>query len=445
MMNIGNTVVAELEDFAVSINGDSERTYVELDGVEYPNFRAPYSRQEIESALNDYAPDRPSTDPLSSIGSTLFNALFSGEVGRTLWRRMAEAERKGAGLRLRIRSNLERTQHLPWELLFDPSRNDFISLSGRVAIVRTRPDQLVPKDVMDALPQLRVLAVTADFTGELRTNEDLAILQRFAAQHPDRMVLTILDQASPELLRKRLSSETFDVFHFAGSGVVLPEISKRGGIRQALQLMNIAGSRSNNATTTEIGVSAGITPLLDRQELGKLLKKAGVRLAVLNACHTDWIARSVAKYIPSVIGFREIVRIESCLTFCDALYRPILAGAALDTSVTTARQAMNRLHPGLNDWCKIIFYLQQPTGAFLLAAVAQANAVEAVASPGESKEVLKLTRLLELHERNLAVLNQNLASAPGIETYSTQVDEVQRKADDVRQQLAAARAPSGTD
>ena len=441
MIPFGNTAFSQLEDFAVSIVGDGDRMYVELDGQRYSDFCIPFSREEVESALNDSSPSRMSTDPLASIGSTLFSSLFSDQVGRSFWRRMAEVDRKNSGLRLRICSNLERTQHLPWELLFDPSRSDFLSLSGRMAFVRTRPDSHAEITTLEPMLKLRILAVAADATGTMRTSEDLAILQRLADANPSRIDLTVVDQVTLEMLQRRLLSSRFDVFHFAGRGEVLPKVSKRGGIRQALRLMN--------PSLTGIGIPLQPTdygePLMDRQDLGGLLKQCGVRLAVLNACHSDWIARSVAKYIPATIGFRESVRVESCLTLCDSLYRSLLAGTPLDLSVTFARQGLDRAHPGTGDWCKIIFYLQYPNGDFLLTRNDEPKLTEYIAPPGTNKEVVKLSRLLEVYERNLFAIERGASNALDLYTFPQQLEELRRKRDDVKQQLDEARARSKSD
>jgi len=441
-MTIGNTAFGQMEEFAVSINGDHERTFLEVDGKRYPDFQIPFSREEIEAALSDYSPSRMSTDPLSSIGSTLFNALFSEDVGRSFWRRMAEVDRKNCGLRLRILSNLERTQHLPWELLFDPSRSDFLSLSGRVALVRTRPDVRAKNTPLEPLPKLRILAASADVTGTLRTRDELAILQGLASANPSRMELTVLDQVTPGLLEQRLNSDKFDVFHFVGTGEVLPYVSKRGGVRQALRLMPapaLSGQKGATPSTPVPPLNPN-EPLMDRQDLGRLLGQSGVRLAVFNACHTDWIARSVAKYIPSTLGLRETFTLESCLTLCESLYQSLLGGVPLDLSVTVARQALDRAHPGTGDWCKIIFYLQQTHGDFLLTRTEESKPVESNTPLGTNKEVIKLSRLLEVYERNLMALERETIRASAVDTVRQQAEELQRRLASVKQQLGEAQA-----
>jgi hypothetical protein len=421
-MIISNSGADQVEEFSISLDGVGERTFLSVPGGPHTEFKIPFSRAEVEEALGDYSPNRVSTDPLESFGSTLFNSLFSGDRGRRLWERLAEVERNNRGLRLRILSNLERTQHLPWELLFDPSRGDFMSLSGRLALVRTRPDSFNTMP-LETLPCLRILAVEADPTGVMRTREDLRMLQQFANLYESRVKLTVIEKGTLAAVESQLRLHKYDVFHFAGSGEVLPYISKRGGIRQVLRLIGDPSSDS----------------LLDRQHLGEMLHNAGVRLAVLNACHTDWIARSLAKYIPSAIGLRESVQDNSCLTLCDSLYCSILAGSSLDLAVTATRQAMDHVHPGTGDWCKLIFYLQKPNGLFLSTSTGATEKATRSTIPRENKEIAKLMRLLDVYQSNLAAIERRVGgSSVSVESLREQSNDLQLKVKTIKQQLVEA-------
>ena len=442
-MQLGNSGVEEIEELPIFIDADGNRTFVQMADAAATDFRIPFTREHVESTLNSYSPTRVATDPLASLGTTLFLALFQGIHGRELWQRMAQAERVDHGLRLRICSDVERTQHLPWELLFDPSRRDFVSLSGRVALVRTRGRRFRNSAPPLPLTQLRVLAVEADVTGDMRTGEDIAILKRLASEYPSRISLTTIVDATPETLSEALRRDKYDVFHFAGTGEVLPYVSRRGGLRQALKLFGTttpgAGGNEPNADDADDADDSGT--LVDRQDLGKMLKRAEVRLAVLNACHTDWIARSLAKYIPAAIGISELVSVETALALAESLYRSVAAGNAIDFSVTGARQAVDRASPGNGDWCKIIFYLQEAHGGFLLQPPAAAPAAAAPqAALGASKEVLKLSRLAEVYERNLATLERAAAAgSAGNATTDAQIADLRQRREQLNQQLAELR------
>lgn len=409
---------AVVDDFTVNVESTGDRTFARVDERRY-DFQVPFSREEIESALADDSPNLVSTQGLSSLGSTLFSTLFSGDLGRLLWQRMADVEHRNGRLRLRVLSNSERAQHLPWELMFDPSRGDFMALSGRMALVRTRPENYKDGETVSPLMRLRVLVAEADPTGgAYRTGEDIETLKNVATRS-GLVDLTVLPSATPTTLKEALDKR-FDVFHFTGSGEVLPYVSRKGGVRQALRLI---GSTSSEA-------------LMDRQDLGAMLRNAGVRLAVMNACRSDWIARSVAKYIPAVIGFREETQVDSCMVFCRSLYESVVLNRApLDLAVTAARQAMNfSARPGKADWCKLIFYLQQRDGTFLAPAESTRTALPNSVASGRSKEYAKLQRLLDVHQMNLGALIKGTGVFPN-DVASDDVNSLVQKIDEIKRQL----------
>jgi hypothetical protein len=399
----------QVEDFRISLTGSGEEVTLQAGDTKEP-FTIPFTRDQVERALDDSTPNRISTDPLTSFGSTLFSSLFSGRAGRQLWERFADCEAGNRGLRLRIVTSLERVQHLPWELLFDPSRRDFMSLSGRLALVRTRQEGY-SEDPLTPLSQLRILAAEADVTGSMATNQDLELLRKLKEDNPGVVELDILPRATSQALRDQLKDNSYDIFHFAGTAEVLPSLTKRGGLRQALRLFG----------------STSLDPYFDSHELGDMLQRAGVRLAVLNACHSDWIARSLARYIPSSIGFREGIWAEGCVALCEALYPLVVSAIPLDLAVTAVRQAVDRRLPGTGQWCKIILYLQRPNGLLFLEPETAMGGSAAVPKPEKhDKARAKLSGLLNVYERNL-----NAAVLSGSES----VVDLRRKVDDLKRQI----------
>jgi hypothetical protein len=427
IMMPGNFESTPLEDVCVALNAQGDTIFLDLLGKQYSDFRVPFSRQEVEQALEDYASNQIGVDPLVAFGSTLFNALFAAERGRIFWEFLGRVTRDNQALRLRILTNLERTQHLPWELLYDGSRSDFVALSGRMALVRTRPDGYSRTASLAALPSLRVLAATADIDASLEAEADLAALQALAQAQPRRLQLQTLTSATKSSLKKALSTQKFDVFVFFGAGALLPDISKAGGLRQELQL--IAESDADDGR-------------LNRNKLGEDLRRAGVRLALLDGDDSDWVARSLAKHIPASIGFRETTRRDTRRVVADALFRALLVGQPLDMAVTAARQAIDRAEPGSGEWCRLIFFMQPPDGGFLLAPLPPAEVPRPQTPSAPNREVAKLTRLREVYQTNLDALERN-AVARRDEAWREQAEALREKVDTLSRQIDAAEG-SGT-
>jgi hypothetical protein len=421
-----------LEDVVIAFKAQGTATSVVLPGASYSEFQIPFSREEVERGLADFSPQRVAVDPLTLFGSTLFNALFAGERGRALWDRVDRATRDDRAFRLRIHTNLERTQHLPWELIFDGSRQDFVSLSGRVALVRTRPDGYKPDAPMAPRPSLRVLAASASPVGSDGANDDLAALQALADRNADRLQLTSLRSATRGAIDQALAGAKFDLFVFFGDGQVMEEVSKAGGIRQALAAMPEPANPDG---------------LIARNRLGEALWRAGVRLAVVDGSHSDWIARSFAKHIPSAIGFREQVTRATRSLAVPALLGALLQGEPLDLAVTTVRQALDRAAPGTGQWCRLIFYLQMPDGGFLLAPAGDPAAVAEPALPQPpaavtNREAAKWMRLREVYRMNLASAERTQAAPDAsrplrIQALRDKIDALEAKID------AALRSTGG--
>jgi len=98
-----------------------------------------------------------------------------------------------------------------------------------------------------------------------------------------------------------------------------------------------------------------------------------------------------------------------------------------------ARQAIDRALPGTGEWCKLIFYMQQPTGEFLTRVDSQPSAAAVPVDKGTAK----LVRLLEVYQRNLDALNRG-TSAIGSQDPSRldAAAELQRKIAEIQRQLS---------
>lgn len=423
-------------EVTLALNLQHDTIVLDLLGKRYEDFEIPFTRAEVERALDDASPNRITVDPLVSFGSTLFSALFSAERGRALWERLDQATREHSALRLRILTNVESVQHLPWELLYDASRSDFFALSGRVALVRTRPDSLVRGAVPVATPKLRILAVTADPDERLQTEEGVAALEALVRAHPQLLEIQVMRQVTVAALTKALAKTACDVFVCFGDGAVLPDVSKAGGLRQALQLVP----------------SGTDTGQLKRNDLGQMLSQARVRLALLDGSDTEWVARSLAKHVPSSIGFREMLRPQSRRVVIDALFGALVAGVPLDLAVSATRQAIDRALPGSGDWCRLIFYLQPADGTFLLGAAPETAAVikppatkptaamtAGVPSAAPTRELARLSRLYEIYRANLDAVTQAATTQAG-EGPRNQAADLRDRLADLARQMAAERA-----
>jgi hypothetical protein len=116
------------------------------------------ARAEIESSVLTQI---DSTATPQAIGEQLYEAIFRDEIGTSLRRSLDEAHRQEKGLRIRLRlANAPELTNLPWEYLYDHSRDTFLALSSETPLVRYLDLPEPPRDLQGE-PKLRVLAVIA--------------------------------------------------------------------------------------------------------------------------------------------------------------------------------------------------------------------------------------------------------------------------------------------
>src|SRR5262245_39490779 len=107
--------------------------------------------------------ERRETDAafLQRLGQSLFEALFGGDnrrLGALFTAAFAAAQREGHGLRLRLRVEPPELAALPWELLYDSTREEFLATSIRRMLVRyVELPQAVP--ALETTLPVRLLAV----------------------------------------------------------------------------------------------------------------------------------------------------------------------------------------------------------------------------------------------------------------------------------------------
>ena len=161
------------------------------------------------------------------LGGKLFDALFHGpiqECWQTSWR-MAYQERATLHLRLHLADEPD-ILAIPWEYLYDPTRDEFIALSAHTPLARYtgRAHQMLPLAVT---PPLRVLVVMSGPAGypplpigqEWRDLVDT--VDYLAADR--RVIFEKLPRPTLLDLQRRLRQQEFHVLHFIGFAIQDPQ------------------------------------------------------------------------------------------------------------------------------------------------------------------------------------------------------------------------------
>src|SRR3982751_4149961 len=163
-----------------------------------------------------------------TIGSTLFNALFQGDVLRLFDRTFsgsndARSDGTSRGVRLRILMDLKDKEirplaALPWELLHDPLNRIFYG-HGRQRLLVRHPESPRPMEPLAVIPPLRVLLVPSSPKDQpaLNLKAETGALEE-ALKQDDRIEVEVLRPATVHELLSALRAKTFHVLHFMGHG-----------------------------------------------------------------------------------------------------------------------------------------------------------------------------------------------------------------------------------
>lgn len=276
----------------------------------------------------------PEMELAQDYGNRLFGAVFRGEVYTRFRSSQDQARREGKGLRLQLRIKDQRLAGLPWEYLYNPALNRFISLAIDTPVVRylDLPEPVLPFQI--TLP-LKILVVIAspkdlpalDIEGEWeRLNQALASLIKRGAAQVERLAIPTLSALTTQLR----SGGPYHILHFIGHGA-FDEHSQDGLL----------------IFENEYGASQPV----NGQRLGIILHNhPSLRLAVLNACEAGHAsledpfagaAHSLLQQgLPSVIAMQYPITDQAALIFSKEFYAAVAAGYPVDAALAEARVAI---------------------------------------------------------------------------------------------------------
>jgi hypothetical protein len=313
--------------------------------------------------------DSSEMSAIKNFGGRLFQAVFDGEVSNCLSGSLEEAQRRGLGLRIRLRlTEVLKLIDLPWEYLYNPSLNQFFALSNTSPIIRylDLPAHILPLSVKGPINVLAMISSPTDYP-PLDVKRELekldAALSRLVPQ--GIVKLEYLEEATLDALRKCLRRAHYHIFHFIGHG----SFNKQAD--DGIVVMEDENQKGR---------------LVSGQDLGRLLRDARtLRLALLNTCEgarnsrVDPFAGTAQSLlqqgIPAVIAMQFEVTDHAAIKFAQEFYDVLAEGFPVDTALTEARKA---LQTGGNDteWGTPVLYMRSSDGKIFDIAPARSEAAE---------------------------------------------------------------------
>lgn len=328
-------------------------------------FQVPFNDLEIENYLLRFSKaratvrriDAPELDAARRFGSTLFGAVFAGELLSTYLLSKARAEAEDRGLRIRLRlTETPELADLPWEFLFDSGvQRDFVALSDRTPIVRY-PQLPRPVKPLQVSPPLRILLVVSspsDYVQLDAAGEERLLRGALAGPIAEGLVeVKLLERGTLSALHGALDRTEVHVLHFIGHG------GFDTSINEGVLIMEGTNERGRKVEASRLG-----TILNDHDPL---------RLVVLNACEGSragvedpfsGVAPELARRgAPAVIAMQFEITDDAAKAFSQAFYIALANGFPVDTAVASARKAMFAAGDNI-EWATPVLYLRSTDGA----------------------------------------------------------------------------------
>src|SRR5215207_212229 len=359
-------------DFELEIGKGARRKYSVCarspEGEAQGQMRFPFAKQELQDKLKDLENavllsgrrrrriHTPEAQSVQDFGQALFQALLCGEVRTHYDLSLREAQRQNKGLRLKLRIQPPELTVLPWEFLYDPGRNTYLSLSCKTPLVRYI-ELREPVEQLPVTPPLRILGMVAspldlaplDVEQEKRRVEE-AIKE---PQAQGRVELTWLEGQTPRDLQRALAVDgPWHVFHFIGHGG-FDRVSNEGLI----------------ALTNEEGNAR----FVQAEDLAQLLKDHwDMRLVLLNSCEgargsesdafSSTAATLVRPGIPAVLAMQYEITDEAAIEFSRTFYQAVADGLPVDAAVSYARTSLKIEIDNTLEWATPVLYMRSPDG-----------------------------------------------------------------------------------
>lgn len=307
---------------------------------------------------------------VKALGRSLFEGIFQGEVENCLARSLDRALDEADGLRIRLRLNdVPELAGLPWEYLYDPSRQRFLALSEETPIVRYLELPVTDRILTVALP-LRILVMVADPSDVIPRLDSEAEWKRLsdALETLSEAGLVILDRLpnnTLEALQTRLQQNEYHIFHFIGHGFFDPISS---------QSCLLVEDREGKARTVTADLL--VTILRDHRAL---------RLVFLNSCEggrnslQDIFAGTaqtlVQQGIPAVIAMQAAVTDNAAANLAPSFYRALTNGYPVDAALAEARKALYVQNDTL-EWATPVLFTRTPDSQLFTITGGQAELVQ---------------------------------------------------------------------
>jgi hypothetical protein len=334
--------------------GDASATF-ELEPVELIDKLGELQQTLLASSVSSRRIVGRSEASVRGVGQRLFEALFADHQVAAVYRAShAVASDRGESLRIVLRLSATELAALPWESMFDPSTDSYVS--RREPLVRYIPVAFSPPPLKVRLP-LRILVLIASPRGLAQLDIEKERENLTLALHPlldsGSVAVEWLEHATWPTVQDRLLAEVWHIVHFIGHGDF--DIDREVGV---LALENDYGRLNRVPADSVVDLLREAQPM--------------PRLIVLNACESSTSSQSdlfsgvaaalVRGGVSAVTAMQFEISDQAAIAFSRGFYTAIGHGRSVDEAVRSGRVAIVGLGPDSLEWITPTLYLRGQEG-----------------------------------------------------------------------------------
>jgi hypothetical protein len=398
-------------------------TYLSLDSLQVSQVISSISRMSLRHGVADLT--SRSLDPVQTFGSQLFTLLFEGELSEIYRQIIIEAERGGQSTRLSLLADSPQLVTVPWELIYDRSRNSFLALSPRTPVIRRMHLEQTRQESFAVTTRLNILHVNADVDGYGDREGDESLFNSIEDRFRERVKVHSIKASSPEDIEQALRSHPCQVLHFSGTGNFAQDEYKR----------QIVFNRQRAPVPWErfLRILSNIDSLL---------------LVVLSSDNSATCARDLSSLTPhvQVIGIQGLISVPGMATFERTFYDSLLQGESFEAAITRGRQDVDTMNLGARDWALIVAYSTRLDSTLIgtteISPMASKNQEmelpnEPLLDEQSARRWRKLQRELQIDRANLSALEdrRNLLSDRGIEDIEQQIRRTRQRLEQINAEI----------
>lgn len=290
---------------------------------------------------------------LSGLGVSLFDALFAESIGTLYQRALGQVYADdSAGVRIRLRIGPPEIAALPWEQLYDASRECFLATSKETLLLRYIELSKPIRSLQTALP-IRILIVIPEASGLDVEGEKSRVVDALASLNSAIETEVLQGKVTSASISRALVLKQFHILHFIGHG----DFRDNAG---CLVLNGERDGENDNVGATQFAYHFQDDPCM--------------KLIVLNSCSgaksstgalTGVAQELVRMGIPAVVAMRRELTDEAAKLFAASFYLKLCLGyepGRVDIAVAHARKELKRELSQNDEFSNPVLFMRSPKG-----------------------------------------------------------------------------------